>query len=79
MSTWASVSASSSSLPFSLISSHGLWPSGHGHWAKLTDFVLWSCYWCKLAVLSSVSCCHVDQWCLCFDHLSVSELFWQRC
>jgi hypothetical protein len=25
--------------------------------AKLTDLVLWSCYWCKLDVLDSVSCC----------------------
>jgi hypothetical protein len=25
--------------------------------AKLTDLILWSCYWCKLIVFDSVSCC----------------------
>jgi hypothetical protein len=33
----------SSSLLFFFFSGHGLWPTGPGQWAKLTDFVLW-CY-----------------------------------
>jgi hypothetical protein len=33
----------SSFLFFSFFSGHGLWPSGQGQWAKLTDFVLWCC------------------------------------
>jgi hypothetical protein len=67
------VSVSSSSLLFSFFSGHGLWPTGQGQWAKLTDFVLWCCYWCKLVLVVSI------QWWSWCVHYSASVFLWQKC
>jgi hypothetical protein len=77
--TWASGECGSPPLPLPSL----LWPLllAIWPWIAAPSSQTWFCeaaYWCKYAVLDSISYCRADQWCSCCDQFSVRELFWQR-